>query len=125
MTQARVRLGKSGEDLACATLRREGYEILARRYRSRFGEIDIIARDGPTLVFVEVKCRAGTAFGSGADAITPRKRFHILRVAEEYLARHGATEVPCRFDVVVVSFEGDGRPRVEVIRSAFEAAGGF
>ncbi len=123
MTHARITLGKSGEDLACAALRRQGYAILARRYRSRFGEIDIIARDGPTLVFVEVKCRSGSKYGSGAEAITPRKQQHILRVAQEYLLRHDAGDRPCRFDVVAVTFDGQARPRVEVIRSAFEAAG--
>jgi putative endonuclease len=123
MTRERVRLGESGEDLACAALRRDGYEILARRYRCRFGEIDIIARDGPTLVFVEVKCRSGVEFGSGAEAVTGWKQRHILRVAQEYLSRQDAGDVPCRFDVVVVTFDGQGRPGVEVIPSAFEAGG--
>ena len=68
---ARVALGKTGEDLACAELERRGYAIVARRYRRRGGEIDIIARDGPTMVFVEVKARDGRAFGDGAPRRSP------------------------------------------------------
>ena len=81
MSQARVALGKTGEDLACAELETRGYAIVARRYRRRGGEIDIIARDGPTLVFVEVKARDGRWFGEAAEAVTammsispPRRR---------------------------------------------------
>ncbi|HVC20543.1 MAG TPA: YraN family protein [Vicinamibacterales bacterium] len=122
MTRERVRLGISGENLACAALRRRGYEIVARRHRSRLGEIDIIARDGRTLVFVEVKARSGSDYGSGADAVTVWKQRHILRVAEEYLASRGLSDTPCRFDVVVVQWEGEGRATVEVIRSAFDVA---
>ncbi len=71
MSRARIALGKIGEDLACRELERRGYAIVARRYRRRGGELDIIARDGPTLVFVEVKARTGavaTAFYSGPRA---------------------------------------------------------
>ena len=71
MTRARIALGKTGEDLACAELTRRGYAILARRYRTRRGEIDIIARDGPTIVFVEVKAREGHEFGEAAHGRTP------------------------------------------------------
>ena len=66
----RQSLGKLGEDLACAELHRRGYEILERRYRTRFGEIDIVARDGDVTVFVEVKARDGDDFGGGAAAVT-------------------------------------------------------
>ena len=69
-TDNRQSLGESGEDLACKELGRRGYEILARRYRSRFGEIDIVARSSETIVFVEVKTRAGDEFGGGAAAVT-------------------------------------------------------
>src|SRR4051812_4798978 len=70
----RQSLGKLGEDLACAELSRRGYAILARRYRTRFGEIDIIARDGATVVFIEVKTRDGDRFGAGAETVTGREQ---------------------------------------------------
>ncbi len=117
----RITLGKQGEELACRELQRRGYAILARRYRTRFGEIDIIARDGPALVFVEVKTRTSTAFGSAAEAVTGRKQAKISLMASEFLLRRGAPAVPCRFDVVAVAV-GEGKaPTVEVIRGAFDA----
>jgi len=110
-------LGCAGEDIACRELRRRGYEILARQFRTRRGEIDIVARDGSTMVFVEVKARAGEEFGGGAAAVTWRKQRRIAQVALEFLARHGTTDVPCRFDVVVVT--PGPVPRVEVFTHAF------
>ena len=120
MTQARMHFGKMGEDLACAELERRGYAILARRYRRPMGEIDIIARDGPTTVFVEVKAREGADFGDGAEAITPWKRRRIVMVALDYIARHQLANSPCRFDVVSIRFD-DGAPVVTVFPSAFDA----
>lgn len=119
MSLERVARGKIGEDLACRELERRGYAILARRYRSRVGEIDIVARDGPTLVFVEVKTREGHEFGDGAEAVTAFKRHRIGRVALDYLARHRQTECPCRFDVVSIAL-GDGAPAIEVYQNAFD-----
>ena len=120
MTDARATLGKLGEDLACLELERRGYEILERRYRRRGGEIDIIARDGATLVFVEVKAREGDDFGDGADAVTARKRRHMTAIALDYMARAGSVERPCRFDVVSIRF--DRRPpAIELFRNAFDA----
>jgi putative endonuclease len=110
-------LGCAGEDIACQELRRRGYEILARRFRTRCGEIDIVARQGGTFVFVEVKARSGQEFGGGAAAVTWRKQRRIARVAQEFLVRHGTQDVPCRFDVVVVT--PGPVPRVEVLTHAF------
>jgi putative endonuclease len=110
--------GKTGEDLACEELCRRGYEILARRYRTRLGEIDIIARHAGALVFVEVKARHGRAFGGGAAAVGTWKRKRIVRMATDYLMRRRLLGQPCRFDVVAVDFE-DGRFRVEVYTHAF------
>jgi putative endonuclease len=120
MSQARVLLGKRGEDLACRELERRGYAIIARRYRVRGGELDVIARDGPTIVFVEVKTRAGAVFGDAAEAVTPLKQSRMTRLAEEYLMRHHLTDCPCRFDVVSISVE-PGETRVEVVQNAFDA----
>src|SRR5256885_16358809 len=99
MSRARVKLGKSGEDLACRELERRGYAIVARRYRVRSGELDVVARDGPTLVFVEVKTRAGRLFGSAAEAVTPLKQLRMTRLAEGELLRHHLLDCPCRFHV--------------------------
>jgi putative endonuclease len=120
MTFARVALGKTGEDLACRELTRRGYVILARRYRGHGGELDIIARDGATVVFVEVKARDGHAFGDAAEAVTALKRRRIVRIATDYIMRHHLTDSACRFDVVAIHVES-GRPVVEIIQNAFDA----
>jgi putative endonuclease len=109
-----------GEDLACGELRRRGYAILARRYRTRYGEIDVIAREGETVVFIEVKARWDETFGGGGDAVTAWKQQRIVRMATDYLARHGLLDAQCRFDVVTVQFDS-GRPRIEVFTHAFTA----
>ena len=121
MHDHRQTLGRSGEDAACAELRRRGYTIVARRYRTRAGEIDIVARDGRTLVFVEVKTRAGSTFGSGLDAVTVRKQAQVRRMATDYLWRAGLGEVPCRFEVAAVTLDAQRRPaRVEVVSDGFD-----
>jgi putative endonuclease len=119
MTHARQTLGKTGEDLACRELERRGYAIVARRYRERTGELDIIARDGATLVFVEVKTRDDLRFGDGAEAVTARKRRRMVRLAIEYMARQHSTDCPCRFDVVSIHFEA-GQPVLDVFQNAFD-----
>ena len=128
MTIRRQTLGKTGEDLAVGELERQGYAILARRYRTRHGEIDVVARDGETLVFVEVKARSSAAYGSGAEAVTPWKRRRLVSMATDYLARYRCTGQACRFDVVAVD-TGEERssprqapgPRLTVYRNAFDA----
>jgi len=113
-------LGKTGEDLACAELERRGYAITARRYRSRFGEIDIVATCGDEIVFVEVKVRAGDDFGGGAAAVTTWKQRRIAQMAVDYLTRHRLHDRPCRFDVVTVDVK-DGQAKVVVYERAFDA----
>ena len=120
MSDARVRMGKSGEDLACRELERRGYAIIARRYRVRGGELDVVARDGETIVFVEVKARAGRVFGDAAEAVTPLKQLRMTRLAEQYLVKHCLSECPSRFDVVSIHYEAGGT-RVDVFQNAFDA----
>jgi putative endonuclease len=115
-------LGKTGEDLACAELCRRGYAILDRRFRTRDGEIDIVARDGGVLVFVEVKTRRSTRFGLPRTAVTPLKQHRIARIARAYLVRRHPRASSCRFDVVEITLDRDGRPRVEVLTGAFDAS---
>ena len=113
-------LGKLGEDLACEELARRGYAVVARRYRTRFGEIDIVARDGKTTVFVEVKTRDGDMFGDGAAAVTSWKQRRVAAMAIDYLARHRLHDQPCRFDVIAIDVS-TAPPRIEVYVNAFES----
>ena len=115
-------VGKSGEDLACRELERRGYAIVARRYRAHRGELDIIARDGPTIVFVEVKARVGRQFGGAVDAVTGLKRRRMALLALDYLARYRLTGCSCRFDVVSIQLE-NGPPTIEVFQNAFDGPG--
>ena len=118
VSKRQVEFGKTGEDLACGELERRGYAILARRHRCRGGEIDIIARDGATLVFVEVKARESRAFGAAAEAVTWYKQHRIAAIASEYVMKHHLQNRPCRFDVVSIHFDG-GQAAVEVFQNAF------
>jgi putative endonuclease len=127
MTAHRQELGKTGEDLAVAELEARGYAILARRYRTRHGEIDVVARERDTTVFVEVKARRSAEFGGGADAVTAWKQRRLVSMATDYLVRHRLTERPCRFDVVAIDQIGpdggpsSGAPTVTIYRNAFDA----
>jgi putative endonuclease len=116
-----IALGSLGESLARAILERRGYAIIATRYRTRAGEIDIVARDGGCLVFVEVKARRNTECGTPAEAVTPRKRRRVIAMARDFLARTPSDATSCRFDVVAILLT-DGEPSIEVIRNAFDAS---
>ncbi len=118
MTFERQAFGKLGENVAAEELERRGYEILARRYRTRHGEIDIVARDGDAIVFVEVKARATAEFGTAAEAVTAWKQRRLAAMATDYLARSHVAPCPCRFDVVAIDGVGDAM-RVTVYRDAF------
>lgn len=111
-------LGKRGEALAAAYLEQVGYTILARNYRSRCGELDLVAEEAGTVAFVEVKTRRDAAFGSPFEAVTAAKRRQMARVALDYLARHQRSERAARFDVVAVTFAGS-EPRIELLKNAF------
>jgi putative endonuclease len=122
VTDGRQELGKSGENLAVAELTAEGYAIDARRYRTRFGEIDIVAHDGDTVVFVEVRRKSGEGCGAAAESVTPDKQRRVVRMAVDYLARHDLYDkCAVRFDVVAIDDQPDGAPRVTLIRDAFSA----
>jgi putative endonuclease len=112
-------LGASGEDIACRELERRGYVIVERGYRTRAGEIDVVARHGGVLVFVEVKTRRTARHGLPAEAVTPAKRRRVALMAADYLARRRPLAEACRFDVVAVTIGGDGEAAVEVIPGAF------
>ena len=114
--------GRAGERLARWRLRLMGYRILETNCRLPGGELDIVARDGDTLVFVEVKTAASSQFGLPEEWVDVRKQKRLGRLATAYLARQGDMDVSCRFDVVAVSLTGR-IPRVRVIRNAFELTG--
>jgi putative endonuclease len=115
-----AKLGELGEDLACEALRRRGLRIVARRYRTRYGELDIIAADGETTVFVEVKARRGSSFGEAVESIPSWKRRRIGAMALDYLAWTNRLNHPCRFDVVAIDGAGGPSPSVRVIEHAFD-----
>jgi len=119
MTQERLSLGKMGEDLAAAQLKAMKYKILERNYRCPQGEMDIIARDKGSLVFVEVKTRSTKDFGGPAAAVNERKQRQLSRVALMYLNQKKVKDSPARFDVVAVDLSGP-QPGIEVIQNAFE-----
>ncbi|MDJ0781611.1 MAG: YraN family protein [Desulfosarcinaceae bacterium] len=112
--------GRSSEAVAARFLRKQGYRILALNYRNRFGEIDIVAEEGDTLVFVEVKARHDPALQSPKAAVTPRKQRKIVQVAQGYLKTGDHHKRPIRFDVVAISAH-TAPPQVELIRHAFDA----
>ena len=120
MSDSRQCLGQNGEKIAADFLQGRGYTIVARNYRRRTGEIDIIAREGEMLVFIEVKTRSGKAYGSPAAAITPRKQRQISRTAQYYLAEQDLFDTPARFDVVTVVIGTDQQLEIELIPEAFD-----
>jgi len=115
-TAAQVK-GGAAEEAAARFLSRKGLQVLARNYRTRLGEIDLVAREGETLVFVEVRLRSSARFGGAAESVDPRKRMRIASAARHFLARLGR-EPACRFDVVTL----DGDDVGEWLRGAFETA---
>ncbi len=118
-TAGRPDTGKLGEDLATVELWHRGYAILARRYRTRYGEIDIIAQDGSTIVFVEVKVRRTDRYGTAAETVTPWKQRRLAAMAADYLAWSDRLDAPCRFDVVAIDGIGTERVTIQHIESAF------
>ncbi len=120
-TQHNQTAGKLGEELAAEALRTMGYAILARRYRTRYGEIDIVAQDEDTLVFVEVKARRNNRFGSAAESVTGWKQRRIAAMALDYLGWVNRLDAPCRFDVVAIDGLGTTQTTVKVIKHAFVA----
>lgn len=116
-------LGIRGERAAARFLRRQGMRVLVRGYRTPLGEIDLIARDGDTLVFVEVKTRRQ---GAPAEAVTPEKQRRLTLAALHFLKRHDLLEQRSRFDVVAIVWPDDDRPpQIEHLRDAFPAVGRY
>ncbi|MDJ0391919.1 YraN family protein [Rhodococcus sp. G-MC3] len=112
-------LGARGEALAALQLVDSGMEVVDRNWRCRYGELDIVARDGDVVVFVEVKTRSGTGYGTPAESVTYAKQQRIRRLALAWLDERGSPWVRLRFDVIGVLMTRDGDPVVSHLRGAF------
>ena len=120
MKSSKIHLGKIGEDLAAVFLQRRGYKILERNFRSRIGEVDIIARDKNTICFIEVKTRRSEMMGSAWEAVSIFKQKKLTLTALNYLKYKNWDDCEVRFDVVAVNFKGKGEPQIELLTGAFE-----
>lgn len=117
-------LGAAGERYTAKWLKRQGYRIVGQGLRSRFGELDLVAKDGPTLVFVEVKTRRSSERGEPVEAVGYEKQRRLVRAALEYMRKHRLLGVACRFDVVSIVWpEDSAEPGVKHYKAAFDAAG--
>lgn len=112
-------LGRKGEDAAARFLFRRGYDIIERNWKCRFGEADIIARDGDSLVFIEVKTRTGIENGFPSDAVDAKKRDRYERIALAYLSDRDEVDIPVRFDVVAIVAISEGRAVIRHHIAAF------
>ncbi len=117
---ARDALGDRGENAAATYLRNQGYKIIERNFRCQMGEVDIIARDGKTLVFVEVKTRQYDD-PTPEEQVNPLKRHQITKAAKYYLTRYGTPQPPARFDVVAIVWPTGRQPQIRHTAHAFEA----
>ena len=115
-------LGEAYESIACAHLQAAGLSLLTRNFSTRFGELDLVMRERDILVFVEVRYRARSRFGNGAESITAGKRARLAITAEQYRQAHPRLNaLPCRFDVIAMS--GDAKaPQIDWLRNAFEGS---
>jgi len=119
LTKERLELGKLGEALAYKRLKRLGYKKIIRNYRCPLGEMDLIATDGDTLVFIETKTRRGRSIGYAKEAVNARKKHQLSKVALFYMKSNNCCEAKARFDVIAVSLL-QGKPQIEVIKNAFD-----
>jgi putative endonuclease len=112
-------LGRSGEDAAVAYLKRKKFSVVERGFRFHRGEIDIIAYEGDTLVFIEVKTRRDKIFGLPEESVTPAKQTQLRRVAEAYLTVNNLSQVACRFDILSVSYDEKEGYKIRHLENAF------
>ncbi len=119
MSKERISLGNKGERLAEDLLKENGYKILYRNYRTKLGEIDIIARDKETVCFIEVKTRSSDSFGYGSEAVLKTKQRQIAKAALSFLKEKGLLDKKARFDVVSLDCSSS-EPKLDLIKDAFE-----
>ncbi len=116
-------LGAWGETLAAEYLQEQGYRILCRNYRTKLGEIDLVARERNVICFVEVKTRASRMYGSPMESVSRAKQRKLTQMAQCYLGAFNLEKAVCRFDVVAIMKQPDGGHSLELLRDAFEASG--
>ncbi len=119
MSRYKKSFGDKGEDLAVNYLKNLGYEIVTRNYRFGHGEIDIVAKDKDTLVFVEVKTRENFNFGPPELAVTKRKQHQIKKISEAYIHENNISGTECRIDVIAILMEKNKKPEINHIVNAF------
>lgn len=120
MTQKRLQFGREGESVAIAFLKKKGYRVLEKNFRSKVGEIDIIAEQAGVIVFVEVKARSSHEFGHPLNALTPAKQKKIIQTAQSFLAQKRIRDRPMRFDVVALTSDPSGSWETELVVNAFQ-----
>jgi len=120
MSNRRITIGRHGEDIAAKYLRRQGFKVIKQNYRCRLGEIDIIARDGEELVFIEVKTRTSHSCGHPAQAVDRRKQGQLVKAAQTFMTETKQHDSPARFDVVAIQLEEDMAAEIDHIRNAFD-----
>ena len=113
-------LGQEGEETAAVFLKSKGLKILERNFRIRGGEIDIVAQDGSTICFTEVKTRRSNSYGTPRESVSFFKKNRLIKAGLFYVAKHNLTDTNVRFDVVCVTFARDGRPQIEWLQNVFE-----
>lgn len=118
MSQRGIRIGNICEDTAVGFLKECGYKILERNYRTPLGEIDVIAKDGNAIVFIEVKSRSSSLFGPPCLRITKKKKRHIINTALSYLKRYKLIDNESRIDIVSISLDKEDGG-IELIKNAF------
>ncbi len=124
MSNDNLNFGREAEELASKFLKDKGYKIISRNYRTKLGEIDIIAEDKNTLCFVEVKARRTNRFGSPEEAISGHKKRQISKTALSFIKDKKLTNRLARFDVVSLSWDS-GSPKIELFKNAFELSEGY
>jgi putative endonuclease len=122
LTQERLQFGREGESAAVSFLKKKGYRILEKNFRSKVGEIDIIAEQDGVIVFVEVKARTDHEFGHPLNALTPKKQKKIIQTAQSFLARKRISDKPMRFDVVALTSDAESPDswKIELLQNAFQ-----
>lgn len=119
MSKLRINLGKYGEEVATTFLIDKGFQIVTRNYRQKTGEVDIIAQDGSTLVFIEVKTRSSLQFGQPFEAVTEKKQAKLKRIALDYMTRNSIKNQAARFDVVSILIKKNKEPVIEHLQNCF------
>lgn len=124
VSKENIYLGKCGETLAIDFLREKGYKILLKNYKTKLGEVDIIAQDKDTICFIEVKTRISNRYGSPQEAISKIKQRQITKASLLYLKKNNRLDKKARFDVVSILYS-ENKPRLDLIKNAFESGEGY